>query len=88
MQIKTEVVNDVQPKSLAEALAKSTPKDFAAFWFYFSEFMDKHDKGDKKILEFAESLAPSFGGLRKQSLIKLCDLMKYYETKEILQGED
>lgn len=83
MEIKTTTVNVVTPKDLAIALKHSTPREFAEFWFEFSEMTEKDDK---LIDDFARAMSPSYGGYRKRALNKICDLMKYYEIESQKKG--
>jgi len=77
MNIKHTIVSDFEIKELASALASSTPEEFASFWFKFSEITEKID-----LRPFGEAMAPSFGANRKNALIKLYELMKYFELQE------
>ena len=76
MEIKQITTTEITPKQLAKSLSDATPREFAEFWFQFSELTEKDDK---LIDDFARAMAPSFGGYRKRALNKIFDLMKYYE---------
>lgn len=76
MNIIVELNQSIEPKKLAEALAESTPKEFAEFWFEFAEVC-KHNK----LKEFAKAMSPTFGCKRKEPLRELYRLMQYYELK-------
>lgn len=76
MQISTKIAHSVSPAQLAKALANSSPKEFAAFWFAFSEEV----KPDN-LPVFAEAMAPQFGACRKKVLKDLVKLIEYFETK-------
>lgn len=77
MEIVMKTKHELTPEEMANALAQATPKEFAKFWFSFSEACS-----DDSLDEFAKAMAPSLGSNRKRPLIELVGLMKYYEVKE------
>lgn len=83
MEIKQISVNVITPGNLALALKHATPQEFAEFWFEFSKLTEKDES---KLDEFAKAMAPTSGGLRKQSFNKIHDLMRYYEIEAQKRG--
>lgn len=75
MQVTTETVRDLTPHALAVALAKASPKDFAAFWFAFAEACSP-----ESLDQFARAMAPTLGGIRQRPLRELCRLMDFHEV--------
>ena len=83
MEIKQITTTEITPKQLAKSLSDATPREFADFWFEFSELTEKNEK---LIDDFAKAMAPSCGGYRKRALNKIFDLMKYYEIEAQKKG--
>ena len=79
MIVKTVRTSEVNPEQLAEALARSTPQEFAKFWFEFNKICE-----DQKINldAFAEAMAEELGGSRKKPLNYMYDYMKYLEIEK------
>ncbi len=78
MIIKSIETREVTAEQLAEALAKSTPKEFADVWFKFNEICEK----EKIDLEaFAEAMYPDLGANRKKPLRTIFQYMEYLEVK-------
>jgi len=77
MKIKTSSMMDFSPQELAQALAASTPDEFAAFWMEFHVATEKKD-----LLPFAVAMAPDLGANRKKPLHELVRLITFVETHD------
>lgn len=77
MDIGLLTTHKITPRNLAEALAKATPQEFAAFWFAFAEVC----KDEKTLDGFAQAMAPEFGGRRKDPFKKLAALVQFHEIQ-------
>lgn len=78
MILKSTETREVTAQQLAEALAKSTPKEFADVWFKFDEICEK-EKVDLDV--FSEAMYPSLGSNRQRPLRKIFQYMEYLEVK-------
>lgn len=76
MKVSVTTEQDLSIESLAIALAKSTPDEFAEFWLQFSRRVNT-----RELEAFAQAMAPTQGGARKVPLVKLCRLMEYHEIQ-------
>jgi len=84
MFIKSTETREATPGQLAEALAKSTPKEFADFWFKFNEICER----EKINLDaFAEAMYVDLGGSRKKPLRTIFQYMEYLEVKNRRQHD-
>jgi len=79
MILRSTETREVTPKQLAEALAKSTPEEFAEVWFNFNELCEK-DNVD--LDSFAKAMYPDLGANRKLPLRHIFQMMEYFEVKE------
>lgn len=72
MKIKTSNTVDFSPQELAQALAASTPREFAAFWFEFHNVTKEMD-----LMPFAVAMAPDLGANRMKPLHELVELINF-----------
>ena len=78
MRLKSTATREVTPDQLAEALAKSTPKEFADVWLKFNQICE-NEKID--LDAFAEAMYPDLGANRKKPLRAIFQYMEYLEVK-------
>ena len=79
MEIKSTETRVVTPEQLADALAKSTPKEFAEVWLKFNQICEKEGVN---LEAFAEAMYPDLGANRKKPLRYIFKFMEYLEIKE------
>lgn len=83
MEVELKQVSSISTKELASALAKSTPKEFADFWFAFNEACNDCGvsmDGDK-MEAWAEAMSKDLGANRKRPLKAIFKMMEYLEIK-------
>ena len=78
MEIKSTDTRVVTAEQIAEALAKSTSKEFADVWFKFNEICEKENVN---LDAFAEAMYPDLGANRKKPLRYIFKFMEYLEIK-------
>ena len=78
MIIKSTETREVNARQLAEALARSTPLEFADVWLEFNRICEK-EKID--LDAFAEAMYPDLGANRKKPLYHIFQYMQYLEVK-------
>jgi len=77
MKINLLTEQVITPRRLAESLANASASEFAEFWFEFSQVCTS----EKTLDEFAQAMAPDFGGRRKQILRVLAEMVSFHEMK-------
>lgn len=77
MKIHSTQTLETTPEALADALFSAAPEEFAAVWLAFAQIVRKAE-GDR-LDEFARAMAPKQGGLCKEPIKRLVDLIAFHE---------
>ena len=76
MKVKVSVEQEIDIKSLAQAVVNAEPAEFRQLWVEMFKLMS-----NREMRAFAEALASSMGIEAKKKLKQMIRLIDYYEVK-------